>query len=60
MSLAQDFRHTTYGIKYTHEGKTLEEKKKDINIRELKKSLSSRRLSKEEFQMLRKFNGNNR
>ena len=45
-SLADDFRSTTYGVKYTHEGKIIEEKKKIVTAKELKKTLSQRKLSK--------------
>ena len=58
-SLADQIK-TNQGVKYSYEGKTYEEKKRTVTMSEIKKSLSSRRLSKEEFNMLQKSNGNNR
>ena len=59
LSLADNYK-TTYGVKFDYEGKTYEEKKRVVTTKELKKTLSQRKLSKEEFKLLQNQNGNNR
>jgi hypothetical protein len=56
-SLADNLRANT-GIKYTYEGKTYEEKQRVIPPAELRKTLSERRITKEEYRKVRGLNGN--
>jgi hypothetical protein len=56
-SLAENIK-TNSGVKYTYEGKTYEEKKKNITTLELKKTLHQRRISRDEFKKIKDLNGN--
>lgn len=56
-SLAENIK-TTSGVKYTYEGKTYEEKKRNITTLELKKTLHQRRISRDEFKKIKDLNGN--
>ena len=59
LSLADNYK-TTYGVKFAYEGKTYEEKKRIVTTKDLKKTLSQRKLSIEQFKLLKNQNGNNR
>jgi hypothetical protein len=56
-SLAENVK-ANIGIKYTYEGKTYEEKHKAVSVMELRKTLSQRRISKEDYKRIRELNGN--
>lgn len=56
-SLADNIQ-TRVGVKYTYEGKTYEEKTKPIPAAELRKTLSQRKISKEDYKRVRDLNGN--
>ncbi len=56
-SLAENIK-ATQGVKYTYEGKTYEEKQKAVSVAELRKTLSQRRISKDDYKRIRELNGN--
>lgn len=41
------------GVKYTYEGKTYEEKQKAVSVMEMRKTLSQRKISKEDYKKIR-------